>query len=58
MGEILLFGMNCFVLRPLIAALFVAVWSSFALENTSPEQQDAQRTGHENGKNDDRMEIS
>lgn len=36
-GGISLFGMNGFVLGPLIAALFVAVWSSFAPENTSPE---------------------
>lgn len=57
-GGISLFGMNGFVLGPLIAALFVAVWSSFALQNTSPEQQDTQRSCHENGKNDDRMEIS
>jgi predicted PurR-regulated permease PerM len=35
-----LFGMNGFVLGPLITALFVAARSSFALGNMSPEQQD------------------
>lgn len=51
-GGISLFGMNGFVLGPLIAALFVAVWSLFARESmsietdlradrpSSPEQQD------------------
>jgi predicted PurR-regulated permease PerM len=34
-----LFGMNGFVLGPLITALFVAARCSFALENMSPEQQ-------------------
>jgi predicted PurR-regulated permease PerM len=51
-----LFGMNGFVLGPLIATLFVSVWSLVARESmsiethlradrpSSPEQQDGQRS--------------
>src|SRR5690606_25038025 len=42
LGGLALFGMNGFVIGPLIAALFVAVWSLFVNER-------AQRAAQQNG---------
>jgi predicted PurR-regulated permease PerM len=38
LGGLSLFGMNGFVIGPLIAALFVAVWSSFTDERMRTQE--------------------
>jgi len=45
-GGLSMFGINGFVVGPLIAALFIAAWTLFAEEQSEFRRRNAQRTSH------------